>query len=303
MILNVILPLLLALIVTYCLFNILLRNKINFKLIAQPNANTVTHVQPIPLIGGLGIFLGVALTAVFFLEKGFPLGTYLLGLLPMAVLGVYKDRFQAPLSSIIQLVFQITTCLILYFYWNEINHLSYNLINAGVFVVICCIIINSYNFIDVMDGLAGAYIASVLILLGASMIYHENIHLISFVALFTGAILAFLRFNWRPAKLFMGDLGSFGLIYTVLFIIISIRPVEGVSTHLGYFFVFFLVIIEFTFTVTRRIMTGRLPWIGDGVHISTLLLKKGIKSQTIVIYAVLVTIITNLLAVFCFHVK
>ena len=288
--------LLLAFIISYFLFNILIRNNITFNLIAQPNDNTITHVTPIPLIGGLGIFLGIVLPTLIFIDCGFPLKTYLAGLFPIAILGIYKDRFQSPLSPLIQLLVQTISSLVLYFHWAEINHIEFHWISLGIFIIICCIIMNAYNFIDVMDGLAGSYVLIVLIILGIGSIIHGNIQHIYIVFSFIGAIIAFLKFNWRPAKIFMGDLGSFGLVYSVLFILILERPMESVSTPLAYIFIFFLLILEFTFTIFKRVAKRASPLIGDGVHISTILLKKGVKSEVIVICAIIITLITNILA-------
>lgn len=293
-------PVTLAFIISYCFFKFLLNKRIDLKLVAEPNSNTVTHLYPTPLIGGLGIFIGVIFPLLVFLNTDFPLMTYVCGLLPLIVLGLYKDRFQAALSPIVQLLFQIATSLVLYFHWNEVNQLSITWLNSIYFVIICCIIINAYNFIDVMDGLAGSYILSVLVVLGISLAIDGHVQYLPFVFSFVGAILAFLKFNWTPAKLFMGDLGSFGLIYTVLFVFISVRPTESNSVVIGYIFILFLIMFEFTFTVTKRIFSKKFPWIGDGVHISTILLKKGVKSQTIVIYAIMITVLTNLIGLYFF---
>jgi len=300
-IVEVMLPLVLSYFITFILFSFLLNKRINLKMVAQPNANTVTHVLPTPLIGGIGIFIGVMPSILLFLDKNFHLKSYIFGLLPLVFLGLYKDRFQSALSPILQLIFQITASVVLYLHWNEINHLNFNWFNMSIFIAVSCVIINAYNFIDVMDGLAGAYILTVFITLGGVMIYQKDVQHISFVFSFIGGIFAFLKFNWTPAKLFMGDLGSFGLIYSLLFLLISARPSMGIPTILEYLFIFFLVIFEFIFTILKRIMKGKSPLIGDGIHISTILLKNGVKSQAIVTYAIVITLLTNIIA-FCIRI-
>lgn len=292
----ILIPFTLSLFITLITFYFLIKKKINFRLIAPPNEHVLTHIRATPLIGGIGIFLGIILPVFIFLERDFPLTNYLFGLIPVGILGMYKDRFQDPLSPIIQLVFQITTCIILYCYWNQVNQFSFSWLHMGLFLLICGGIINAYNFIDVMDGLAGSYIINVFIMLGVISVLIQNIGFMIFIFSFIGAIFAFLRFNWTPAKLFMGDFGSFGLIYSLLFILISVCPIKNNSSLIGYFFCFFVLILEFTFTCLRRILLRKSPFIGDSGHISIILLKKGIKSQTIVGYVILLTNLTNLVA-------
>lgn len=290
---------LLTFILTLVVLGFLIKNDINFGLVAQPSKDVKTHVRPTPLIGGLGIFVSIIAAALASYGKaGFPLYTYFGGLLPVGLLGLYKDRFPDSVAPKVQLIFQTMTSLVLYIYFLDVNHLEHHWIKMSFFVFFCCILINSFNFIDVMDGLAGGYLISVFIVIGAISIWKENHGFAILIFSFIGALLGFLKFNWHPAKLFMGDLGSFGLIYSFIFILISVCPVKNSYSFLGYFLVFFVLFLEFGFTCIRRLLSKRSPLAGDGNHISLILLSKGNKSEAIVIYQMILTAATNLIALY-----
>ena len=288
-----------AFILTLLILRYLIKRNINFGLIAQPNDQVKTHVRPTPLIGGVGIFASIIIIAlVAHGETGFSLSAYFSGLAPVGLLGLYKDRFPDSVAPKVQLIFQIITSLILYTYFLDVNNLVHNWVGMSFFIVFCCVIINAFNFIDVMDGLAGGYLVSVFIVIGAISMWKENHGFAMMIFSFTGALLGFLRFNWHPAKVFMGDLGSFGLGYSLIFMLISVCPAKSNYSYLGYFLVFFVLFLEFGFTCVVRILLKRSPLSGDENHISLILLRKGNKSEAIVIYEMILTIATNLIAAY-----
>jgi len=285
--------------------HLLIKYDINLGLMSPPNKDVLTHIDYIPLIGGIAIFSSVVICGLyFFINLEVPVKSYLLGLIPVALLGLYKDRFQEPLSPVIQICFQLLSSIQLYQRWININHYDFQWHSALIFVLLCCIIINSFNFIDVMDGLAGGYILTVFMLIGLISIYKSNLEAAILSFSFCGALLGFLKYNWHPAKLFMGDFGSFGLIYSALFLLITSCPVRNSYTYLSFFLVFSVILFEFSFTFLRRIILKQSPLVGDHNHISLILLNKGNKSNTIVAYTILITAFTNLVAfyfyLFCF---
>ncbi|HJR49581.1 MAG TPA: glycosyltransferase family 4 protein [Gemmatimonadales bacterium] len=117
--------------------------------------------------------------------------------------------------------------------------------------------INFYNFMDGIDGLAGAEAVAVslaALLLGAA----AGSELLLVCALIGGSSAGFLVWNWPPARIFLGDVGSafLGFMFSVLAVMsenTGALPVVGWLLLLGVFFV------DATITVARRIASGQ-PW-------------------------------------------
>ena len=176
------------------------------------------HVRPVPRGGGIAIILSFVLTsAAAFLLMNWSAdeSSLLLQLGPpiaiMGVLGFLDDRFE--LGSWIKLLAQIGVAL--HFYMTDAgigNLLNYELpFWIALPLTICWVvgITNAFNLIDGMDGVA-AGLASIaafsmtvwLILIGGATA------VAAMLMIFCGACLGFLRYNFSPAKIFMGDTGS-----------------------------------------------------------------------------------------------
>jgi UDP-GlcNAc:undecaprenyl-phosphate/decaprenyl-phosphate GlcNAc-1-phosphate transferase len=156
---------------------------------------------------------------------------------------------------------------------------------ATIFTII--VITNSYNLID---GLAGSIGFITLLFFGSWFLINGKEHF-SFIALsFSGSLLAFLIFNWKPAKIFLGDSGTqiVGLLIalnTVYFIQFNahlpkeatFKFIANIGTPLG------LLIIPLTDTIRiflKRTLSGKSFMVADNSHIHHVLLSFGKKSQS-----------------------
>lgn len=291
--LSMIFPILSFIIVAFILKKCLKFN-INFSLIAPPNEDVVTHTQPIPIIGGLAIF-SISIPFLIFLSNHFDysLKNYFIGIIPVMLLGFYKDKIQKPFSPIIQFMIQGLSSYFLYMQWETINAIEFQWLFIIVFIFIFNLLMNAFNFLDVMDGLAGSYSLVIFSVLSIAGILSNEYTIAIMSLIFIGSNLAFLLFNWHPAKLFLGDVGSFGLIYTLLFFFISVFPFEGINSLLGFFFIFFVPLFELLFTSFRRILLNKLPYYGDANHASLLMLNSGLESKKIITLVILTSILTS----------
>lgn len=122
--------------------------------------------------------------------------------LPLALVGLIDDRFN--LNSIFRYSTQILTVSLIFLNSNQsISFFSINsdFLNILIFLFIGTAIINFINFMDGLDGIvAGTMLVTFF------MLYVKNIDITSIIA--AGSLLSFLIFNWSPAKVFMGDVGS-----------------------------------------------------------------------------------------------
>ena len=159
---------------------------------------------------------------------------------------------------------------------------------------------NAINFIDGVDGLAGSVItvnSIALALIAVSITPAQPITaLIAFIL--AGSMLAFLTFNFNPAKIFMGDSGA--LFAGFLLATLSISGVMKGATLaiLLPFMVLAVPIMDITYSSLRRIMKGKSPFVADAEHIHHKLLKAGFSQKITVAILTFVAIVGGAIATY-----
>jgi UDP-GlcNAc:undecaprenyl-phosphate GlcNAc-1-phosphate transferase len=129
---------------------------------------------------------------------------------------------------------------------------------------------NALNLIDGLDGLAGG--VSIVILSTLAMIgytYHDTFIFNLSIMLIT-AILAFMMFNWNPAKIFMGDSGSLTIGFLIALLSIKTLPYIQPTSVL---FIAAIPIMDTLIVMVRRLKNGISPFSPDKLHIHHLLLR------------------------------
>jgi UDP-GlcNAc:undecaprenyl-phosphate/decaprenyl-phosphate GlcNAc-1-phosphate transferase len=129
---------------------------------------------------------------------------------------------------------------------------------------------NALNLIDGLDGLAG----TITIIILSSFLYIGYIHndelMIILCRITIVSLLAFLVFNWNPAKIFMGDSGSLFLGFIVSVIAcLSLKYIQPIAV----FYLAAIPIVDTLVVMTRRIRKGLSPFNPDKTHIHHILLK------------------------------
>ena len=187
------------------------------------------HSKPIPRGGGIAVILAFFITLFFFAldsklaEGGMKLFARLA--VPAAVLGVLgmlDDRFE--LKSTVKLLVQLLVAGIIWFSGDELRYVVCGIeLPWFVSLILCAVwvigIINAFNLIDGLDGLAaGLAIVSSCCMAIWFLIGGGNPAGAVCMLIMAGACLGFLRYNFHPAKIFLGDTGStfIGLIFAVV---------------------------------------------------------------------------------------
>jgi UDP-GlcNAc:undecaprenyl-phosphate/decaprenyl-phosphate GlcNAc-1-phosphate transferase len=260
-----------------------------YKLYDVPNARK-EHSSPIPTMGGIAIIAGMM--AALFLWFPFTLGvaqisfffsvTVLLGLGIMDDLkdlsAKYKFVIQAGLATLIALSgIRITSFEGLF----GIHELS--LSAQYTFTLLAIVgITNAFNLIDGIDGLAGGLGFMSLVTLGMFLTMNGDINTALIAFALAGGVLAFLYFNFNPAKIFMGDTGSLVLGFVIAVLSIRLMQVNGfaakpVLPHAPIFVLGIVLIPVFdtlrVFAV--RIWKGKSPFVADKTHIHHLVTNAG----------------------------
>lgn len=291
-------------------------------LVDVPNERKI-HKAPISRLGGIAIWSSSMLTfLVLVILNYYPYGNLLSGILLggslMFALGLVDDIYN--LNAKFKLVIQLSIATIVYFLGVKIDMTSIlsifgftdfawitNSFVTMAFGIVSYIITmfwivgisNAVNFIDGVDGLAGSVItvSSITLAIVSAAMGQPYTALIGFIL--AGSMLAFLTFNFNPAKIFMGDSGA--LFSGFLLATLSIAGVMKGATLAILLPVIVLVvpIVDITFSSLRRIMKGTSPFVADAEHIHHKLLKAGFSQKKTVAILTSVAIIGGAIAT-CF---
>ena len=265
------------------------------------------HTKPVSRIGGVAIWASTMLTflCLVFLSY-YPYGSLLSGILLgsslMFLLGLVDDIYN--LNAKFKLFIQIAIATLVYLLGVQISNIPFfGGVDLGFWsypITILWIvgISNAVNFIDGVDGLAGSVVtvnAITLAIIAVTMSPSSPISaLIGFIL--AGSMLAFLTYNFNPAKIFMGDSGA--LFSGFLLATISITGVMKTATIaiLLPFVVLAVPIMDITFSSLRRISKGKSPFVADAEHIHHKLLHAGFSQKKTVFILTSVAIIAGGLA-------
>ncbi|OYQ63072.1 glycosyl transferase family 4 [Pseudanabaena sp. SR411] len=246
-----------------------------------------SHTQPTPRGGGLGFIIAFAITSgisVFLFSDSLPLYPLWITLIPLAIIGIIDDRQGVP-SSIRYLV-QLVVAGITTFYVGVFPQPW--LLQLGIFGQIIAIaitligmtaIINFYNFMDGLDGLVASCTA---IQLGFQAIYLNQ----PILWLLVAALFGFLIWNWSPAKIFMGDVGSTSLGAIVAFSLLSSH--QDASETWSALVITFPILGDALYTLFRRLLNHENIFQAHRSHIYQRLQQSGMShGQVASIYVLL----------------
>jgi len=187
-------------------------------MIDQPDARRINQ-NPTPRGGGVSVFIAfhLALLALFLLDGGpvseeFSVSWYrafFIGSLVLAVIGVIDDKFG--MKPLVKLLGQVAVASFLFFSGIRLHGIFVSFpdwLDYAVTVFWIVGAVNAFNLIDGMDGLASGLALIASIGLAGSLFFTGCFHnMIPYCAL-GGACLGFLRYNFHPATVFLGDTGS-----------------------------------------------------------------------------------------------
>ena len=181
---------------------------LRFGIVDRPDGRLKQHAEPVPYLGGLAIYLSflLALTATRRFDSTEVLGMLLAGAIAV-ILGLIDDL--GVLSPGIKLAGQVVAVLALI---NASVYIKLGFLPPPLAIILSFLwllgIINAFNLIDVMDGLAaGVAAAASFILFLIAAVNGRQMAAILLAAL-CGALVGFLRYNVQPARIYMGDTGS-----------------------------------------------------------------------------------------------
>ena len=255
------------------------------------------HKRTVSNLGGVGIFLSFLIP--FSLYQGQFKNNYFL-LLPLFLIfamGLLDDF--SNLKPFTKLVFQMVVAFLLIYQGSFFSVTGSKLLDFAVSFIWILVIINAFNLIDNIDGLS----AGIAFICGLGLLYFsilQNNSSGAFISLILCACaFGFLLFNFSPAKIFMGNSGSYFI--GALFGISSIRVFSGYKARifpliLLLLLIFFVPLFDTLFVFIRRITSHRLFYKGGCDHVSHTLVDLGFSERKTVLLLYAVNFISVALA-------
>ncbi len=227
------------------------------RLLDQPNARS-SHVQPTPRGGGIAVvFVSVVASAFGLVFAGLsPLVATPLLALPLAVVGLLDDRHNLPASW--RYGVQLATALVLVLLSRLVVPSLASWPALVLLVVVVTAVINFTNFMDGLDGLVAGCMAVAMAAAAFTLAPPGPIWAL------VGSLLGFLLWNWSPAKVFMGDVGStfLGAVFAGL-----VLQAFSWSEALGLLLVATPLLGDAFVCVLRRLLAGQCVFQAHRLHL------------------------------------
>lgn len=306
-------------------------------LMDQPAARKV-HLIPIPLGGGIGIWLGVVLPLagaylIAWMAPSFPdilklippeiqphldgikyrsgqLWAILLGGTILSVMGLFDDWKSLPWQPRLAAQFLISAVLVLCAGVHASVFVSAQWLGSLITIIWLMTLINSFNFLDNMDGLSagiGLISASMFGFIMLTSTSQPRWLVGGFLIILAGSLAGFLVHNRPPARIFMGDTGSYfiGLLMACMTTLGTFYEYNSNGTHviLVPLCVLAVPLYDTGSVLLIRIWQGRSPFQPDKSHFSHRLVEMGLSKPAAVATIHLITLTTGLGGLLLYHVQ
>jgi len=302
------------------------------RLFDEPGERKI-HTRVVPTIGGIIIFAATLFSYSLWFELDF---SKVRNMIELPQVYQYIREFKLVVATLLMLFFvgikddiigtapikklisQVLAALILVLVGNiritglhgifEVNEIPYW---ASVFLSLFTfiVVINAFNLIDGVDGLAAGVGFIVTMIFGTWFIFAGDIILASLAFALGGSLLGFLVFNFSPAKIFMGDSGSLtiGLVACVLAIKLIEYPIDKLQDLQLYLSkpVFVIATLVYPLADTLRVFTVRAstgvsPFSADRNHLHHRLIDCGFNHRTTVIVIYIFNLLVIGMSIACF---
>lgn len=293
--LTYILPFVIGLLVTLLVTPLVKRIAIRIGAIDRPNERKV-HQRLMPRLGGLAIYLGVIASVWWMMDDYREILAIFLAATIVVITGILDDKYE--IRPLYKLFGQVIAALIVVYFGVQMQfiHLPFDegdILNFGVLSIPISIlwivgVTNAINLMDGLDGLASGVtaIATATMLILAIMM--GNIPVIILASALLGSLIAFLFYNFHPAKIFMGDSGSLFLGFMMgVLSLLGFKQATLASLILP-IVILGVPLSDTAFAILRRWVNHRPISSPDKQHLHHCLLNMGLshRATVLVIYGI-----------------
>ncbi|MCX2576378.1 MraY family glycosyltransferase [Pedobacter sandarakinus] len=277
----------------------IIHTSLKYRLFDSSDMHRKNHANNISRLGGLSIVISFTIcTLLFSAFISFKEANFLIvSCIILSGLGLKDDVYGTNTST--KFLLQLIVASILVFFggfrltslYGVLNIGEMTILYGGIFSIILIIFLNNaFNLVDGIDGLAGTIGILASLCFGIAFAIMKQLPYAFIAFSLAGAIAGFLRYNWYPAKIFMGDTGALiiGLTTAALAIkFIELNKFTGKNEPVFYsapaIAVSILIVPVFDslriFTV--RILSGKSPFLGDRNHMHHRLERLGYRPDQI----------------------
>ena len=273
-------------------------------LLDEPDGRSI-HSNKTPTLGGIGIFLSLIVvmtivgaflnTKVLLLVMGGLTILFFLGLKDDLTVLSAKKKFSGQLLAALLLIVFTDTRIIGFSTIMDIDVLPY-WVSIGFTLFVYILIINAYNLIDGVDGLAGGIALSASFIFTYLFIKANELSLATLAIALSGSLIAFLRLNFsRHKKIFMGDTGSMIVGFLLAFFTISFINIAQTDSESHYYrdapalafaLLFYPLIDTLRIFFIRIVIHKTSPFKADRNHIHHKFIQSGFSHLTTTILIV-----------------
>ena len=287
-------------VITYFLTPVLIRLYRRWGILDIPHGPRSVQEEPVPTMGGVAVYISFFLplllllfynntiSRTFLLNSEILIGLFVSGSIIFGI-GVYDDI--KGMRPFMKLLFQCLAAVIIYFFGFKIAVVSNPFgqpFELGIyslpFTILWIVgVTNAINLIDGIDGLAAGVTVFTAIAILFIAIGIGNIYTITFASALAGGMLGILKYNFPPAKIFLGDSGSMFLGFVLG--AIAIRGSQKGTTAVALLIpiiILGLPLIDTMLAMARRLLRGTPISSGDRQHIHHILVKNGFTKRQVV---------------------
>lgn len=276
-------------------------------LLDQPNVRKM-HTVPKPLVGGIGMVIAVTFTSLVFIPIN-GLRGYFIGLALLLLVGFFDDyremgHQQKFMAQIIATAAMIYFSKVALYTFGDLLGFGEIVVPGGsitvwIITIFCVVgVTNAVNLIDGLDGLAGglAFIAFIFFAIHSSFAGNHTLMLLNLAL--AGAVLGFLKFNWYPSVLFMGDAGSLCLGFSLAFMALALTQ-GGTTSNISPVIALLILAVPITDTIIvmfKRILQGKSLFKPDKSHLHHIFLRYGMSRAQAVQVILALSVFTGALS-------
>ncbi len=275
--------------ISYCLTPLLIWVSPYIGAMDKPNIRKV-HKEPVSVIGGLALLISFLIgikIAQPIEEEIVPL---VIGAILINLLGLIDDIFD--LKPIIKLIGQILISLVVVYHGITIDLITlpfgviiqFGVLSVPVTILWIVAVTNAINLVDGLDGLASGVSMIALGTIGLIAIFQCNIFILMISSVLIGSLLGFIRYNFYPAKIFLGDNGALTLGFIIgVLSLLGFKNIKLISL-LFPIIILGVPFIDMVFAMIRRYLKGQPVMQADKSHLHHKLLDHGYSHpQTVIL--------------------
>jgi UDP-GlcNAc:undecaprenyl-phosphate/decaprenyl-phosphate GlcNAc-1-phosphate transferase len=281
------------------------------KVLDLPDERKV-HRHAVPRLGGIAICMAFLFTLLVYSDLPREMRGILAGVLIIFVAGLVDDLYGiSPLRKFFgEFCAVLTTMVVGHLYIRTLG----DLFGMGEivlpfwlaipFTLVAIVgVVNAFNLIDGLDGLAGGVSVITLVAFGVLAFHAANNEVLILCIALLGAVLGFLKYNFFPARIFMGDAGSLVVGFVISFLALCLtQGDDGQVQPVVPLLVIGLPVADAVWVMTSRLCARQSPFAADRTHVHHKFLALGFEHRYTVILIYSISLFWAATAVF-FHEK